>query len=286
MFCKCSLNLAGSETETQTGTVSAKVLRKSDNTLFSNKPVILHSSNDTPYTSITTTTDNQGTVFIDAVEIGSYFLEIGDTALAALIPCNVIPNEEWFDTIYTLPTGVIIGNLCVPFIGTIFTIDISINEINRSFQIDSTGIFTIPFLPAFSQYTLSLFYKTASVNLPIFLDSISITSGDTTNIGNIALFHGNARIFGTFPKDTLSVHHATLTITAYNLLPITTDLTIVDTTVYGVVEGIPEGLDRIFEAQVRDSHNVVLYSGKDTTDITANNTSTLFINLGYKNKGF
>jgi hypothetical protein len=284
IFGKCT-KLAGTETETQTGTVSAIVFNGSDSTSFANKPVHLHTAerSDT-HKTISSFTDNQGHLLFDSVPEGSYFLEIGDSSFAVLRPCTVKVESAWSDTLYTEPTGVITGNLCLPFVGNIFTIEICLNEINRTIKIDSSGIFTIPFLPAYDYYTFAIKYATSTTKFSFLTDSsFQINAGDTTNLGNIALFTGNAHVYGLSSEAIAGAHHATLTITAYNLLPMRSSMTFIDTgRVYCPYEGIPEGLDRIFKVDVFDSTGVLLYTGSDTTDITSDKTITLSVLLTRK----
>ncbi len=284
LFSRCT-KLAGTETETQTGTVSAIVFNGSDSTLFANKLVNLHTAekSDT-HTTIASFTNSQGYVILDSVPVGRYYLEIGDSCSAVLKPCTVKVETTWNDTLYTVPTGIITGNLCVPFIGNIFTIEISLNEINRTIKIDSSGFFSIPFLPAFDYYTFAIKYASSTKTFSFLTDSsFQVKAGDTTSLGNIALFTGNAHIYGVSSESMTGAHHATLSITAYNLLPMHSSMTVTDTNkVYCPYEGIPEGLDRIFTVDVFDSTGMLLYTGSDTTDITSDKTITLSVSLERK----
>lgn len=277
--------LAGTETETQTGTVSAIVFKGIDSSLFANKPVHLHTSekSDT-HKTISSFTNSQGYVILDSIPEGAYFLEIGDSNSAILRSCIVKAESLWHDTLYTVPTGIITGNLCVPFIGNIFTIEICLNEINRIIKIDSSGFFSIPFLPAFDDYTFAIKYASSTKTFSFLTDSsFLVKAGDTTSLGNIALFTGNAHIYGVSGEAIKGAHHANLTITAYNLLPMHSSMTIIDTNkVYCPYEGIPEGLDRIFKIDVFDSTGILLYTGSDTTDIRSDTTIKLSVLLTRK----
>jgi hypothetical protein len=277
--------LAGTETETQTGTVSAIIYNGTDSTLFANTPVNLHTAEKTDtLKTITSFTNSQGYITLDSVPVGAYFLEIGDSNFAVLRPCTVKVLSTWYDTLYTEPTGSITGNLCLPFIGNIFSIEISLNEINRTMKIDSSGFFSIPFLPAFDDYTFAIKYASSTKTFSFLTDSsFQVNAGATTSLGNIALFTGNAHIYGISGEAITGAHHANLTITAYNLLPMHSSMTIIDTNkVYCPYEGIPEGLDRIFKIDVFDSTGVLLYTGSDTTDITSDKTITLSVLLTRK----
>jgi hypothetical protein len=247
--------VAGSETETQTGTVSAIIRNGADSTSFANKPV--------------------------RVPEGAYFLEIGDSTFAILRSCIVKAESLWNDTLYTVPTGNITGNLCLPFIGNIFSIEIRLNEINRTIKLDSSGFFSIPFLPAFDYYTFAIKYASSTKSFSFLTDStFQVIAGDTSTLGNIALFTGNAHVYGVSNESMTGAHHATLSITAYNLLPMHSSMAITDTNiVYCPYEGIPEGLDRIFKVDVFDSTGILLYTGSDTTDVTSDKTITLSVLL-------
>ena len=70
---------------------------------------------------------------------------------------------------------------------------------------------------------------------------------------------------------------AVITVSAKDMETITKNLTITDSTVEGVVNGIPAGLNRLFEISVYDSLNTVQYKGSATARVVADSTVIVFI---------
>jgi hypothetical protein len=73
--------------------------------------------------------------------------------------------------------------------------------------------------------------------------------------------------------------HATVTVSAPDMLTMTTDLTVTDTTVEGTVSGIPAGRDRLFSIAVYDSVDTMQYRGSASSNVIADSTVTITITV-------
>ncbi|MGB7566896.1 MAG: LamG domain-containing protein [Chitinivibrionales bacterium] len=74
-------------------------------------------------------------------------------------------------------------------------------------------------------------------------------------------------------------HIATLTVSASDMLTITQNLTITDTSVEGTVAGIPAGKNRLFSLSVYDSLDTLQYQGSATVNVIADSTVKVSINV-------
>jgi len=75
------------------------------------------------------------------------------------------------------------------------------------------------------------------------------------------------------------VHTATLTVSASDMLTITQNLTITDTSVEGTVAGIPAGKNRLFSLSVYDSFDMLEYQGLSIANVVADSTVKVSINV-------
>jgi hypothetical protein len=72
---------------------------------------------------------------------------------------------------------------------------------------------------------------------------------------------------------------AVLTVSAPDMLTMTKPLSITDTSVEGLVKGIPAGKNRLFEVSVFDSLEVLQYKGSATATVVADTTVSVFISV-------
>lgn len=72
---------------------------------------------------------------------------------------------------------------------------------------------------------------------------------------------------------------AVITVSASDMLTITQQLTVTDTSVEGKVDGIPAGKDRAFTITVYDSLETLQYRGSTTADIVADSTVHITITI-------
>lgn len=149
-------------------------------------------------------TDANGLFMIDSIDTGSYFIEVTDGKKhAVLLACNVAQD----DTLVRIPgatlhpTGVIKG-MFVPVPGTPVSHYIQLYGIERVGMRDSsTGGFIIKDVPA-GNYRVRI-VTTAPELQPVDLDTISVASGETTDIGTIDIIHMNQwRYSGKFYLNT------------------------------------------------------------------------------------
>lgn len=73
--------------------------------------------------------------------------------------------------------------------------------------------------------------------------------------------------------------HATVTVSASDMLTITNDLSVTDTSVEGSVSGIPAGQNRLFTIAVYDSLDTMQYRGSAYADVIADSSVTVTINV-------
>jgi hypothetical protein len=100
------------------------------------------------------------------------------------------------------------------------------------------------------------------------------TASNETQPGGTVLFKmaaGPNTIFGKIAKTV------TLTISAPDMLTMTKTLIKTDTSVTGMVNGIPAGKSRLFQVDVYDSANTKEYSGSATSDVAAGETTQVDI---------
>lgn len=72
---------------------------------------------------------------------------------------------------------------------------------------------------------------------------------------------------------------ASLTITASDMLDITKALSVTDTSVEGIITGIPAGKNRLFSVSVYDSVDTLQYWGSSTVNVLADSTVKVTINV-------
>ena len=75
------------------------------------------------------------------------------------------------------------------------------------------------------------------------------------------------------------VRTAVLEISASDMLPMTNSLTITDSSVEGLIKGIPAGKARLFQVYVYDSMEVMQYMGSATADVIADSTVHVAISI-------
>jgi hypothetical protein len=100
-----------------------------------------------------------------------------------------------------------------------------------------------------------------------------ITGNNTTGRG-VALLKIKVTTGSIFQR---LAHSATLTVSASDMLTITQNLTITDTSVEGTVAGIPAGKSRLFSLSVYDSLDTLQYQGSSTANVIAD--STVYITI-------
>jgi len=73
--------------------------------------------------------------------------------------------------------------------------------------------------------------------------------------------------------------HATVTVSAPDMLTMSSALTVTDSSVEGSITGIPAGKDRLFEVEVFDSVDTVQYRGSGVADVVADSSVKVAINV-------
>jgi hypothetical protein len=101
-------------------------------------------------------------------------------------------------------------------------------------------------------------------------------SGVFVNNNGVALLKIATATSGPFQK---MARKAVLTISAADILTLTKNLSITDSSVEGKITGIPVGKSRLFTISVYDSLNVVQYKGSSTADVTPDSAVTISIKV-------